>query len=217
MTIDIDLYNKKIRGRRIPCVCNFCGNFFTKSRRDATISLRRNQTNTFCSKYCNRKYNTSIMVQCAECNSTFTKSVSQIKKSKNNFCNHSCAAKHFNKNKKHGSQRSKLEAYLEEELIKQYPNLLFHFNRRDTINAELDIFIPSLKLAFELNGIFHYEPIFGIEKLIKTKNNDDRKFQACIEHGIELCIIDTSKEKYFKLNKCIVYRDIIFNIINNRF
>ena len=81
----------------------------------------------------------------------------------------------------------------------QYPNLEIHYNRKDAINSELDIYIPELELAFELNGIFHYEPIYGAEKLQQIQNNDDRKFQACLEKGISLCIIDTSSLKYFKL------------------
>jgi len=48
-----------------------------------------------------------------------------------------------------------------------YPDLVIHFNKKDAINSELDIYIPSLKLAFELNGIFHYEPIFGKENFLK--------------------------------------------------
>ena len=82
-----------------------------------------------------------------------------------------------------------------------FPSLEFHFNRKDTINSELDIYIPSLKIAFELNGIFHYEPIYGPEKLGQINNNDERKMQACIEHGIELCLIDVSTLTYFKPEK----------------
>ena len=97
-----------------------------------------------------------------------------------------------------------------------YPSLVVNYNKNDTINAELDIYIPSLKLAFELNGPFHYEPIFGEEKLKSTQTNDKRKFQACLEHKIELCIIDTSKQRYFKEKTSNEYLCIITNIIEQK-
>lgn len=79
---------------------------------------------------------------------------------------------------------------------------------------ELDIFIPKLKLAFELNGIFHYEPIFGNEKLKMTQKNDKNKFQLCQENNISLCIIDTSALKYFKEQNAEKYLNIVTNVIN---
>src|ERR1019366_2749034 len=106
-------------------------------------------------------------------------------------------ASHSNTHKTKGIRKSKLECWLENKLPLLYPNQTFHFNCKDAINSELDIYIPSLKLAFELNGIFHYEPIYGVNKLEQITNNDHRKFQACIENGIELCIIDTSNQKHF--------------------
>jgi hypothetical protein len=80
----------------------------------------------------------------------------------------------------------------------------------------LDIYIPSLKLAFELNGIFHYEPIYGKEKLENTQNNDGRKFQACLECGIEFCTIDVSAQKYFKEKTSQIYLDIVTDILNKK-
>lgn len=123
------------------------------------------------------------------------------KKSKSGhiFCNQSCAAKYTNTHKTWGTRRSKLEGWLEEKLRELYPELDIHCNRTDAIQGELDFYFPGLKLAFELNGIFHYEPIYGTERLGKTQSNDARKFAACTERGIELCILDTSRMKYFKV------------------
>jgi hypothetical protein len=71
-------------------------------------------------------------------------------------------------------------------------------------------------LAFELNGIFHYEPIYGDNKLEQIQNNDNRKFQACLEKNIELCIIDTSQLKYFKEKNCLKYLEIVQSVVGNR-
>ena len=76
------------------------------------------------------------------------------------------------------------------------------------------IYIPSIKLAFELNGIFHYEPIFGEEKLEKIKSNDQNKFLICKKNNINLCIINTCQQKYFKISTSQKYLDIIVFIIN---
>lgn len=136
-----------------------------------------------------------------------------MKKGPNHFCTQSCAGKYNNAHKTKGTRRAKLEVYLEQELEKLFPDLKFHHNKTDAINAELDIYIPSLRLAFELNGIFHYEPIFGAEKLSRIRTNDQRKYQACIERGISLTVIDSSSMKYFKHNNAQKYLDIIVNII----
>lgn len=132
------------------------------------------------------------------------------------FCNHSCSAAYNNTHKTKGCRRSKLEIYLESQLKLLFPNLDLRFNEKSAINSELDIYIPSLKLAFELNGIFHYEPIYGADKLSQIQNNDNRKFQACLERGIELCIIDTSTYSYFKEQTAKKYLEIVLNIIRSK-
>jgi len=121
-----------------------------------------------------------------------------------------------NTHKINGSRRSKLETWLEFKLSELYPSLEILYCDKTAINAELDIYVPSLKLAFELNGIYHYEPIHGKSKLSQIRNNDYRKFQACIEHSIELVIIDASQLKYFKEHNCQKYLDIILKIISSK-
>ena len=205
-------FDKANSSKKLPCECYFCSNTFYKEKK---FIKNKKDTIKFCSRKC--QFNNqikSIKCSCKQCKKLFTKRLSSIIKTKNNFCSKSCAATYNNTHKTKGYRRSKLEVWLEEQLKILYPNLEIKFNDKTAINSELDIYIPSLNIAFELNGIFHYEPIYGSEKLIQIQNNDNRKFQACLEHNISLCIIDTSKFTYFKPNKAQEYLQIIMNIIN---
>lgn len=197
--------------------CAQCEEYFEKGLREYNISQKRGDKNHFCSPKCLSKSKTKrVNVVCKECSKEFEKDLHQAKRSKNHFCCRSCHVSYQNKNKKYGTRRSKLEIWLESQLSERYPNIEFHFNRKDTIQSELDIYIPSLSLAFELNGIFHYEPIYGTEKLASIQNNDEYKFQACLENNIELCILDVSGMKYFKESRGKKFLDIICSIINSK-
>lgn len=202
---------------KLPCQCYICNKTFYKLKRVIQRTLRSQKG--FSAKYCSQECNgisnkTKKVLKCNNCNKDFEKSLSQIKKTKNNFCSSSCAATHTNTHKKYGTRRSKLEIYIEEQLTLSYPTLKIDFNKKDAINSELDIYIPSLKLAFELNGIYHYEPIHGSDKLTKIQNNDQRKFQACAEKNISLCIIDSSLMKNFKKHRADIFLNIVIDIIN---
>ena len=207
---------------KFPLECYSCGITFFKTKNyiKNLILNKNNQTvGKFCSIKCVGLSATKIKhISCKNCNKNINKIPGEIKKSKsgNMFCNKSCAATYNNKHKTHGTRRSKLEIWLESKLKELYPNLEIDFNKKTAIDSELDIYIPSLKLAFELNGIFHYEPIFGKDKLGQIQNNDSNKFQKCIEKEISLCIIDASKLSYFKEKNCIPYLNIITNIINDK-
>ena len=195
-------------------ICSFCNNQFERSKRNSCSAIKRG-----CKPYCSRKCSanakkTKKLVFCKNCNKDFYKLPNQIKT--NNFCCKSCSGTYTNKYKKHGTRRSKLEKYIQSKLSSYYPNLFILYNNKEAIKSELDIYIPSLKLAFELNGIFHYEPIYGPDKLESIQNNDNRKFQACLEQGIELCIIDTSSQKYFKESTSEKFLKIICEIIDKK-
>lgn len=56
----------------------------------------------------------------------------------------------------------------------------------------------------------------GDKKLEQVQNNDNRKFQACLEKKIELCILDTSSSKNFKPVRDVKYLNIIKNIIEQK-
>ena len=157
----------------------------------------------YCGHECqhlNRPKDNLVTVQCGQCGLPVTVRKDHLRKSKSGhlFCNHHCAATYHNTHKTTGTRRSKLEVWLETQLRTLYPDLDIHCNRTDAISAELDFYFPALRLAVELNGPTHYEPIYGPDKLDRVQKNDHRKFQACGEAGISLAVIDTSRIKYLK-------------------
>ena len=197
--------------------CLQCESPFYREKTDIQTALKGKKVLDFCSRECcDLNKITKKEVPCKNCGKNFLKTPSQIKRSKNHFCSRSCAATYNNLHKKHGTRRSKLEKWIEEQLTILYPDLEIHFNKKEAINSELDIFIPSLKLAFELNGIYHYEPIHGQKKLDQIKNNDHRKYAACIERDIELCLIDTSMQKYVKPKTSQKFLDIVTSILDSK-
>jgi hypothetical protein len=184
------------------------------------VPIKRNsfkETHTICEE-CRPKH-ININCNCSHCNTMLHVSIPRFNKSKHKrfFCNRSCRASYNNiyneavkfKNPK-GS--SKLEKWLQHKLLETFPQLNFSFNDRKTLQLELDIYIPSLKLAIEINGVFHYKPIFGVVKYNSTINNDIRKKERCIEKNIDLTIIDVSSEN-FSTKTCNLHFEFISNLI----
>ena len=72
----------------------------------------------------------------------------------------------------------KLAGILKESQLNKEYQFNFHFNRKDTINSELDIYIPSIKLAIEYDGEAWHKN--------NTIKREERKYQLCKENGIKL-------------------------------
>ena len=205
----------------LKCECDHCKSIILKDKRYFFNHRKFGNINNSCSKKCAGILGAKTLgneiskeSSCLECGIKVLVKPVQIRSGSNIFCSCSCNVSYQNKNKTYGTRRSKLEIWLEEQLILLYPKLEIHFNRKDTINSELDFYFPTLNLAFELNGIFHYEPIYGEDKLSKIQNNDERKFQACLERGIELCIINSSKQQKVTEQNSKIFLDIITNLVD---
>ena len=162
--------------------------------------------------------NSPVQTCCVNCNKKFHFLKSELnkkqRKSNNTFCSRSCAAIYNNKNKNHGTRVSKLEKEIQKLLSKDFPTIVFEFNSKTAINSELDIYCPKLRFAIELNGIFHYEPIYGSKKFEQIINNDKQKLIACYKLGIELAIIDTSSCKYVTQKSISKYYQYVKELIN---
>jgi hypothetical protein len=193
--ITTEYLNKFSYKDMVPLQCQRCSCDFLKLKAAIQNNLRRGR-NIYCSRSCNshaknEKYNHgSSAVTCEWCNVNFKKKFREIKKTQHSFCSKSCAASWRNANKKAGYRRSKLEAYLENKIHNEYPNLLVEFNSRNLIGFELDFFFPDIMLACEINGIFHYKPIYGNTKFKRTQEIDEIKKERCKSQNVELLVID---------------------------
>ena len=198
------------RGEKIVCKCDLCNRDFSFPQR-----LRNRNKGLFCSEQCYQESRLKrLAVTCDECGVLFHKHSCIIAKTLHNFCSCKCSSIYKNKHKTWGTRRSKLELWIEKELSALYPSLQILFNDVSAIQCELDIFIPDLDLAFELNGIFHYKEVF--DNFQRTKNRDKMKIQLCAQKGIRLCVIDTRNQKSFRIKTSKVFLDIICNIITDR-
>ena len=220
----------------IPLECRYCKNKFHKKAGSIRLGIRqyklhpeteipKRAVSGFCSKRCRHiAENKTLVCKCSECNTTFLRGNAACmgyKTRKNGsshlFCSHRChgfyAAKHY---KKKTSARSKMEIYTLSQLQIIFPNINFLPIDKTAIGRELDVYIPNLKLAIEFNGIFHYQPIFGLNRLLAAQRNDIEKVIICKEKNIDLHVIDTSKMKYYSIYKCAPYIEMCISIINNK-
>lgn len=197
--------------------CILCKATVERENSDINRS-KRNKSAIFCSRTCQYKHNrlmNSTECTCTKCNKTFVRRNSQVIRPKNHFCSHSCNSIYNAQHKTKGTRRSKLECYLEEQLSSLFPSLEIKYNCKTTIKSELDIYIPDLKLAIELNGIYHFKPIYGEKKLQKIQTNDLLKKEACTNQLITLVTIDTSSQKRYSHESSKEYLTSITELLSS--
>jgi len=200
--------------------CKQCSKIFLATRHKIQAALNENHHHTcdFCSRACSSAATSRLTIApCGNCGKKVTRKKNQGRRSKSGkiFCDLSCACSYNNKNKKHGTRRSKMEIYLEEMITETYPDLEVVCNGKTTIGSELDFYFPSLALAIEVNGIYHYKPIHGKDKLKKIRRNDKNKSARCVEKSIDLKIINSSKCKRFGEKEKVAYWKKFESILKN--
>lgn len=203
--------------KAIICECSLCGKTLTRPKhkiRKDNISKR-----LFCNRSCASIFNglnrarkpkeikkpRRIVFECVfqcTCGKTVLRTKNQLRKSKSGeaFCSKSCRMKQHNLlgiTACPSFQVSSEERILFDLIQADFPELKVERNCRNILPSglELDLFIPSLNIAIELNGPVHFFPIFGNEQFLKTKNKDIIKQMEASALGLNLIVVDISKSK----------------------
>jgi hypothetical protein len=81
------------------------------------------------------------------------------------------------------------EASLYELIKSQYPDAVFQWSASWLGRQSIDVYVPSINVAFEYQGQQHYQPVelFGGEQgLIATQSRDRIKRERLTKHGVRL-------------------------------
>jgi hypothetical protein len=200
------------RKNRQTIKCAFC-----EKPIERILSRIQKAENCFCSIECNTNYKLSlhIKVNCLVCDKEFSKTQRQIKERPRHCCSKKCTKLLLKFHKDWGSKRSKIELLIEEHLGVIFSTLKIDYNKTE-IGYELDIYIPELKLAFEINGPTHYRPIYGEKHFLRTQRVDKEKSEECQKRGIELIIINVSEDKHLSKAKINYRINQVVNYINEQ-
>ncbi len=200
--------------------CIVCHNAFDREKHEYLKSIELNQASRllFCTAKCELAYNNHTEPhKCRQCDNTFLRRKAEVNRSKYGFCCSGCASKYNYDHGKCGLTRSKLEEWIEDQFLLEFPDLTVHYNDRSILKkSELDIYIPSLDLAFEINGPVHYDPIFGDKQLRSVQRNDRRKINKCADAGIEIISVDTREMHAFNETKAVRYFNQLKTHVNRK-
>jgi hypothetical protein len=73
-------------------------------------------------------------------------------------------------NNKHTTREprvSKFEKYIQVRIKEEFPDLEVQYSNKTALvdAGEVDVFVPAFKLAFEIQGISHFQPIYRGRKI----------------------------------------------------
>lgn len=110
---------------------------------------------------------------------------------------------------------SKLEKYLHKKLLSDGYKVEFHKEQvLVTTKLQIDLFVPSINLAIEVDGPSHFEPVWGEQSLSRNKNYDSKKEGLILGRGWNLIRIVQTKD-YSDSRALLIYQSLMDTIKNN--
>jgi len=114
---------------------------------------------------------------------------------------------------------SKLEKFILQDLVSHSFKVDFH-KEQSLVNTKLqiDLFLPNINVAIEVDGPSHFLPVWGEDSLKKNKKYDDKKTGLILGKGLVLIRIKQVKD-FSKARAKEVCNNLIveLNKINNKF
>jgi very-short-patch-repair endonuclease len=108
---------------------------------------------------------------------------------------------------------SKLEKFLLSGLLKNNIDTRFHYEQT-LVNTRLqiDLYVPTINLAIEVDGPSHFDAVWGEDALSKTKTYDDKKQGLIIGKGMTLLRIKQRMD--FSISRSKLILDKLLVLIN---
>jgi len=105
-------------------------------------------------------------------------------------------------------QGSKLEKYLLNRLLQDGFKVDFHKEQvLSNTKLQIDLFLPSMSLAIEVDGPSHFEPVWGQQSLAKNKTYDSKKEGLILGKGWKLIRIKQTKD-FSKTRAELIYQKL---------
>lgn len=110
---------------------------------------------------------------------------------------------------------SKLEKFILERLIKDGYHVDFHKEQMlSNTKLQIDLFLPTINVAIEVDGPSHFSPIWGEDALQKNQKYDIKKNGLIVGKGIFLIRIKQTRD-FSKARANYIY-DQLTLILNNK-
>jgi very-short-patch-repair endonuclease len=115
--------------------------------------------------------------------------------------------------RKASKEGSKTERHLKNKLEELGIEVHFHKNVIASSKLEIDLFLPKLKTAIEIDGPGHFLPIWGEKKLQKQKSSDIIKQGILLKEGYAVLRI-RQIDKSISLTRMNMLLDVVVDEVN---